>query len=656
MAIWTILFTSIHGVNYRVRVSGMSTTKTLIGGASPFITQEDDDADMFKPVRLQSGYFSIIDDGSFDWKALIPTTGTDKPVTLEKETSSNVWTPVWRGFVKPETYSGNYLERPQERQIPVQCQLSVLAGFDIEPTANTTPNFAWLLDYILNKAGTWYNIVFDGEDAVTNWLLKRVQWFAFSAKNKQGVATARYDCLTMLEEICKFMGLTARTCGTTLYFSSHKRNLYPHHIGIVKQDLTYMGSSGSQPQQWSIIQEGLFYLDSIRFTDTSNTEEIVMGVRKATVTANIQAEDTTLMNYPPESLRKVLENSSYTIYNSGGDRRTIKSDDIYNFTDYDLNGECARISDIKYASFNGEVRYEGTTIPTKEEKNWQYVINIYMSNDEIGNVIPSLLWTSKYYAFPAGRLRLSADIYRGYDKLDDACTMLVRLGIGATRISAMWFDGTNWTNSITSFSVSIGKSIGIYHEQGFGGSAGYGMQNVPNRFVSVPSGLNGYIFIDFLGSTDVPLDNNNHRSFTIDKFNLEFFPTTDNEETENEYEVQNSSQFTNETAIDTIFASENGNGFGAGIILNNDGTYCDEFKYTNYSSTSYDHPEENLAQLVSSFGEIRRQILTLNVFNTDVSNITPNDELEDSDSTFFYPLSISHEWRDEVTNIKMIQL
>ena len=56
----------------------------LKGGAEPFVTQEDDDEDIFTPVRTQSGYIRIVDDGkdangnAFNWKDLVPSTDVDR--------------------------------------------------------------------------------------------------------------------------------------------------------------------------------------------------------------------------------------------------------------------------------------------------------------------------------------------------------------------------------------------------------------------------------------------------------------------------------------------------------------------------------------------------------------------------------------------------
>ena len=54
----TLYTVSIYDDNY----SG-STPVQLKGGEHPFTTEEDNDDDFFTPVRTQSGYLRIVDDG-----------------------------------------------------------------------------------------------------------------------------------------------------------------------------------------------------------------------------------------------------------------------------------------------------------------------------------------------------------------------------------------------------------------------------------------------------------------------------------------------------------------------------------------------------------------------------------------------------------------
>ena len=72
---WQIHFKSLRaGTDYTVHIYDANYSDTPIqlkGGAEPFVTQEDDDEDMFTPVRTQSGYIPIVDDGS----TATPSTG-----------------------------------------------------------------------------------------------------------------------------------------------------------------------------------------------------------------------------------------------------------------------------------------------------------------------------------------------------------------------------------------------------------------------------------------------------------------------------------------------------------------------------------------------------------------------------------------------------
>ena len=95
---YKILFKSLRsGTVYTVNIYKDGTLPsgyplTLKGAAQPFVTEEDNDEDMFMPIRTQSGYLNIVDDGyaedangntvSFNWKELVPTIDTDRPVTL----------------------------------------------------------------------------------------------------------------------------------------------------------------------------------------------------------------------------------------------------------------------------------------------------------------------------------------------------------------------------------------------------------------------------------------------------------------------------------------------------------------------------------------------------------------------------------------------
>ena len=132
---WTIPFASLRdGTIYSVNIYDASYSGSpvqLKGGAQPFVTQEDDDEDFFADIRTQSGSISIIDDGTFDWKALVPTTDTDRPVTLTHVVNGST-VRDWQGFMQAQNFGATLFGNPQEREFPVQCALTVLEGSDID--------------------------------------------------------------------------------------------------------------------------------------------------------------------------------------------------------------------------------------------------------------------------------------------------------------------------------------------------------------------------------------------------------------------------------------------------------------------------------------------------------------------------------------------
>ena len=136
---------------YAVHIQGGSGSEiALKGAASPIVTEEDDDDDIFTPIRTQTGYIRIVDDGKaadgvteFDWKDLIPTTDTERPVTL---TTGN--TVLWQGFIQAQTFDGPIYNGPTEREFPIQCVLSALDSIQVETLTGD--------DHIVNFYGLIY--------------------------------------------------------------------------------------------------------------------------------------------------------------------------------------------------------------------------------------------------------------------------------------------------------------------------------------------------------------------------------------------------------------------------------------------------------------------------------------------------------------------
>ena len=316
---WTIAFKSLRtGTDYRVNIydanySGSSSIQ-LKGAAEPFTTEEDDDEDMFTPLRLQSGYIRIVDDGkdangnTFDWRTLIPANDKSRPVTLTKTVGSQQQI-VWQGFMQAQNYSGELYSYAQEREFPIQCCLSVLSTTQV-PTTETQPrNFAYLLKTCLDAIPqhTIENIVVQGGSDAQGWLLKLVDWRVFLEIDDNDEYAAKYNLQEALEDMCRFWGWTARTKGTTLYLTMADDSSETTFLSMTRAQLNTM-AGGTAAGGTSAFASAPISGDV--FASDDNEDNYIRGYNKCVVKSSIESEDA-MIKFAPESVRKLMEQNGY---------------------------------------------------------------------------------------------------------------------------------------------------------------------------------------------------------------------------------------------------------------------------------------------------------------------------------------------------------
>ena len=242
--------------------------------------------------------------------------------------------------------------------------------------------------------------------------------------------------------------------------------------------------------------------------------------------------------------------------------------------------------------------------------------------------------------------------------------MTMRLGIGPTRETAKWCDGRQFDGLRNTFRVSIGNSddtlLFIWHLL------------YDNQYRDV-IGINGYgkIFVDFLGTDDAGFpETDGERSFDISDFEINItqysremdpvldagYPTWN---TEAVYKSTNNNSVREEWAVDCIFASDNWLGNGHGILINPDGTKLTTMSFAGGEEM---YAEQHLADRVTAFwatskrrlqAELRSNVSIGN--NIVVGDINPQFKLT-LDSTTGYPIAISHDWRDDVIKLVILEL
>ena len=679
MANYSITFKSLRaGTTYTVNIGGSSGSAIpLKGGAEPFNTQEDDSDDPFAPIRTQSGYIRIFDDGlaadgvtPFDWRDLLPMTDTDRPVTLTDD-GGHI---VWQGFMQAQNFGGVLYGNPQEREFPVQCALTVTECNDIDVTNHELRNFAYLLNAIISgiPSISINQIVVQGGSDARQWLLKLVDWQNFIDVDADDVVVARYNHYQCLEDICRFWGWTARTFGQTLYLMRPDDDDEQTFLTLTSTDLTTLAGgelAGTTSGTWSTTAIGN------EFASVANNDFQQRGPNKATVTGDGNAASNELAGFADEATEKAMEDLGWgqwlrrMIYVNvlnmevwdadGGSFRYTR--DMTSFTRPFLTGECQ----TGKAAFHLMESRDHALNDNGDTYDVITILQPYVA----GSAAYATLKTVYHHAFNDGIIQLHGTIYRRgtrYENIADRNyavnagkkTMRMRLGVGKTRSSASWFNGEEWTTTESDFMVSVGNKDDILYI-----ALGDADHRIWRNSILVNSSLVGQVFIEFLGSEDMT-DINGSRDFDIEGFSLEFtrktffykhgiIPTDIERSDHREYVAKNGNNVRADWNADCIYASDNDLSFGFGVIANPDGSY---FSMTTYgSSTTPERPEQHLADRVANYWATAKRMLELELLSNLIANIN-RMYLVTVDGSTMHPIAIGRNWRDDVTRLTLIEL
>lgn len=709
MAYWKIPFISLGGDQYEVRIGGAAQDTTLTGGARPFITEEDDDEDFFMPVRLQHGMIRIVDNGTdangntFDWRDLIPATATSRPVTLHKKVGANLWHLMWTGYLKPETYSGKYLQNPQERAFPVVCPLTVLEGEDVVTTGPTIANFAYILQYIFGNSAYQFYFWFQGASGdVVQWLKKGVAWrnfFEYDEDTNQNVT--KYNCLELLTEVCRFWGWQLRQNGDSLYFTAVDDGISTNgFVGFDYNDLISL-SNGGTPQPVFDDFESVTMGQSW-FVDTDNNIELMQGIHEVTITA-----DTNKVNligeFPADDIQDSLPFAIPQDITYGTNGHHLIYSDIVN--EYTFDNGSVRVILPANTALPGERGHIITDQYYGDNLRKLHNYDFRTSYVEARRVLPSVfdtnfqlrMETTAPFAFQAGgKLVISATIeqvaivdgvkhvYSGKGKLYGRLSIDDRFWCASPAAYNEWYrdgelfyfaqDGTPY------FVMNTGNE-----EQDYDYGPGPITPSAPS------SEATGEIICNrVLNSTDgsytgygIPLTKNMQGVIRLDIIAMEVAPATSGlpviygdvyiknlkiehvtpkttektkDDKKNKYTRTNNSQFVDEKNISTIFATDNNNGYGFGIIMEPDGWYCQKVNYDDGQGIVQQRPEVRLAERIINYYDHPVKMIRTNGDVRNIGIISPISKITDVKNDIYYPVKIGHDWRDDITNLILMEI
>lgn len=664
---------------------------TLTGAAEPFTTQEADDADMFLPIRTQSGYIRTVGiNDRATWLSLIPNGVTSKLVKLTH--GNNIID--WQGFLTPGVFSNEWPGiGAQEHEFPVQCPLSVLDGIDMD-VQDPTPNhigivtFGQLLAYIFGKltaAGITINHYYvQGTAAVTSARLAlKVIWANFLTNDNSGTITARYTCYQVLEEVCKFFGYTCRMIGDAVYFTQPTGNT----LGFT--DYASLTGTGTYSER------GTFAINDNMLASNNMQEQVVPGVGKVTVSSDINKLDN-LIEIPYDELfdRYYMGQSNIIVrsvdYYERGIYCAAKAPDANNqhmtYENDNVSVDCymATVPGTgnnagnakKYCRFlvydDSEVGDVGGNPPeSKTAYSWKKCIELFHSYNYTGSDSTTMftIISKQVFVISDGIMYISF-------KCDEVSAWIGPIiCIARLKLGDKYWDGANsvW---VTPAQGVTPPTFGLYFNAN-GAATNRNSINDPQYDgygIPVTDTMHGTLEFSIVDVPDWTL-HLGPKSWDINGFLplMDFkigFVRGTIEETRhngNEY-TKNGGSFRENIGVDLIFAADVAYGpsgylrhmpAGLGYILNNSTKKpSDTIKSMSGGDVT---PEEYLAELIANYGQNTHRVVDVDLLTNLVVNVTPRATVASSEAGMgsvvgMFPLAVSHNWRDDITHVTLITL
>lgn len=657
----------------------------LKGGAEPFTTEENNDDDPFKAVRQQTGSLRIVDDGyaadgvtAFNWRDLQPRSDHDRPIILTDEND----TILWQGFLQPQNFSGTLYQKTQEREFPVQCALSILGSQFPNTTDQGIVNFAYLLKYCVDMVSSaslavvaFTEIIIQGGADAQRWLSKKFHWANLLSEDNEEELSPQYDLLTCLEDMCNFWGFQARTEGSRLYLMCQDDPSVQTLLTLSPADLATLAAgtvAGTVSDDPFIRQE----LTGDIFSSNDNDDMWVSGPSEVAVKADCN-EQNTAFQFAPPMVRKLMEDAgSYTWHHLATDDPQVgffATPLIRQFTGNIMDGTAGNNAGFCRKQIYSTIEADQPTLIDAFD-----FVNIQEQDS-----VKISIQTKRMMSFSKGSLKFSGQVFKlaeVWDSEDNNDYLKVRIGIGETRESAKWWSihsdssgniTKGWIDTTSNVLLTIGN--GDIKGAGLLFSVLSPLPFYENyTFDAIPTDdyLHGYIFIDFLGIL-WDFYHADTQNFTVGNFKVEYsrdevyIPSNVNEEPRSrqlkkdrvssmDYKSVNENAVSNKQNIDLVYASDNSMKYGFGLVMEPTFNYM---AGARYGDLVLQHPEQHFADRITAYWNASRRLLTTDLRTDAVEQqepITPRSHLIIG-PLHYRTLAINHQWRDDVTTVKMIQ-
>ena len=636
----------------------------------PFTTEEEADTDMFMPTRTQTGYVRLSSMDKSAWRAFIPGGTCDKPVTL---TAGNAI--VWQGYLQTGTYGMPFPAIYETVELPVICPLGALDSFDVENewgTGHEMVTLSQMIYYIFSRlSGLTFTFHFQvgSLESVQAWLAYSVAWRNFLSESG-GKLSSRFSCLGLLQELCKLFGWTCRVRGQGIYFTSITDS--QRNSKFITCSLAALNTTGRVTFSDEAMSP-LTLTDSM-FASTNHQEEYIPGVKKVTVSSELNPYDV-LIDLPYEEMyqehkydtptagpnikrwRVYRDNEIWLLY-----RRNATGQETFENLDVAVNAYVESAIEGqpqcygRFIVFDNDVEFDGSTPVPKAKYNWIKAFECFRSG-EYGNrtsQIPLFSLTSKQACtigygvlWINGRCDIEADysnagIYRA------TCTL---------KIGNRYWNGSAWTTTAGTFALEYTKD-GIRDVQ----ASGYSTADYEGLGIPVGPPLSGIVYF---AVNDVqplfPSEPDINGYFPLMDFQIGFVRSDEDQELNDISYTADGGAFPENIDVDTIFSTDKTRMAGSrtircqmgyGLLMSGNNVV----QTAPYGSIWDKKPEQRTADLIADYGSRVRRVLTLDLWSSQIGlgagPVTPMS----LEGTNYYPVSVSHNWRDDVSTVTLMEI
>ena len=660
----------------------------LTPAAVPFETQEDSADTWFAPIRKQTGYIRVLDEGNTE--GIMPVGMKGRYIEYTEDGSLK-----WCGYMVPDVFSSDWDVTPNEVEFPVVGGLGVLEGEYLnEDDGLGVVSLGELMYQSLTATGINYNKIYlpkevlrySGSDDYLFPLSLEVSRFNFfkdnDALNSDDADWTRYNgktCYEVISEIMKLWGWTIRERGKDLWVTS---TVNRGSFSIAVNDLEAVSYGGAKIIDQTVTVDQ-YEISSLELAGSDHKRDVLQGRKKVIVKAAVNpvgavvpSVDKAKMRYVDSFVSKfetegqpyAYEKISFYVpkigYTDVRFRTYIKAGMNTSYSNWtSVSQSIEAISLYVGAYFIEQERV--TAEEYKKKKNWNLSETIRINlQDWTGDYptitearsLPIVIMKSRNVAnYVSGAFVISAQtrsISQGFLTDYDGNgkgTLEIRF-----RVGSKYWNGSSWVSSAAWFTVNMGNEEDPESAQGTG-------KIISTKTLDMPyNGADGYVMpINQSLSGEIELtihavrNDGGYGVLMLDNFKVDYFGEDQDQQksddSENRYAKQTGLSYNSEEEINLQMATNNNNKAGYGIISLN-GTNVESMYFVGTNQTA--RPEMNLVSKgVQLYGR-NTEKLTLQL---DVISANPHDVFTRNGKDYLIA-SESVNWQEETAQYIIMEV